>query len=253
MKVPMHRVVLAALMLWAVPVLGTAGEVTLTIRDGRATLIARDATIRQILTEWARVGRTRVVNLERVPGGPVTLEFRDLPESQALRIILKPLGGFMAAPRPVADPTLSRFDRIVVMTTLATPAAPAMAAAAPSRPQDPRPESLLPPGFRGTRQQGLGDGVMGRPRRFDDPGAADDDGESGDNETAADDFRQPQLGRPALGQRPPMTPPTLPQSGDTQGSSPQPLVPSSLTPGATASRPGVVVPPPKPPGDSRPQ
>lgn len=249
MIVPMHRVVMAALALWAVPILGSAGEVTLTIRDGRATLVARDATIRQILTEWARVGRTRVVNLDRVPGGPVTLEFRDLPESQALRIILKPLGGFMAAPRPVTDPALSRFDRIVVMTTLATPSAPGMAAAVPSRPPDQRPESLLPPGFRATRQQGLGDGPMGmgRPRRFDDPGAADDDSESGDNETAADDFRQPQMGRPALGMRPPPTPPTLPQSSDTPANNPQPLMP--LTPGATASRPGVVVPPPKPPGD----
>ena len=34
--------------------------------DGRVTISAKDATIRQILAEWARVGQTRFVNAERV-------------------------------------------------------------------------------------------------------------------------------------------------------------------------------------------
>ena len=47
-------------------------DVRISIRDGRVTLAAKDATVRQILTEWARVGRTQIVNVERISGGPVT-------------------------------------------------------------------------------------------------------------------------------------------------------------------------------------
>ena len=39
---------------------------TLSIHDGRVTLDAQDVTVRQILTEWARVGKTRIVNGERI-------------------------------------------------------------------------------------------------------------------------------------------------------------------------------------------
>ena len=49
-----------------------SADVQLTIQDGRVTLLAKDATVKQILTEWARVGQTKIVNVERIPGGPVT-------------------------------------------------------------------------------------------------------------------------------------------------------------------------------------
>ena len=47
-------------------------EVQFSIRNGRVTIVAKDATIRQILAEWARVGKTKIVNAERIPGGPIT-------------------------------------------------------------------------------------------------------------------------------------------------------------------------------------
>ena len=54
----------------------SAQQVQLAIHDGRVSLIAKDATVRQILAEWARIGQTKVVNVEKIPGGPVTLELR---------------------------------------------------------------------------------------------------------------------------------------------------------------------------------
>src|SRR5437899_119338 len=90
-----------------------SAEVQLTIRDGRVTLAARDATVRQILSEWARVGQTRVVNVERIPGGPVTLQLNNVPEDQALDVLLRSVSGYMAAPRPVMVGNLSRYDRIL--------------------------------------------------------------------------------------------------------------------------------------------
>ena len=50
--------------------------------------MAKDATVRQILAEWARVGQTKIVNVERIPGGPLTLELNNVPEAQALDILL---------------------------------------------------------------------------------------------------------------------------------------------------------------------
>ncbi len=65
-----------------------AGDVTLTLRDGRATIVARNASLQQILREWALRGATRFVNLERVANTPISLEVKDMPERQALAILL---------------------------------------------------------------------------------------------------------------------------------------------------------------------
>src|SRR5215471_14521327 len=96
-------------------------ELQLSLRAGRVTIVAKDATLRQILTEWARVGRTTVVNVERVPGGPVTLELRDVPEGEALDILLRNLSGYMAAPRTTPIANASVYASIAVMPTVAPP------------------------------------------------------------------------------------------------------------------------------------
>jgi hypothetical protein len=96
-------------------------DVQLTIQNGRVSLVARDATVRQILTEWARIGQTKIVNVERIPGGPVTLELTNVSESEALDVLLRSVSGYMAAPRETAVASLSQFDRIVVMPTSAAP------------------------------------------------------------------------------------------------------------------------------------
>src|SRR5436305_554406 len=88
-------------------------EVQITIHNGRVTLVARDATLRQILAEWARVGQTKIVNAERVPGAGITLQLTDVPEVQALDILLRSLSGYMAAPRAAVNPNASQFDRIL--------------------------------------------------------------------------------------------------------------------------------------------
>ena len=40
-----------------------SADVRISIHDGRVSLAAKDATVRQILTEWARVGKLKIVNL----------------------------------------------------------------------------------------------------------------------------------------------------------------------------------------------
>src|SRR5437667_4502478 len=104
-------------------------EVKVTMQEGRVSIVAKDATVRQILTEWARIGQTKIVNVERIPGGPVTLQLTNVPEEEALDILLRSVSGYMAAPRPTAVANLSRYDRILVMPTIVS-ARPVVAAAA---------------------------------------------------------------------------------------------------------------------------
>src|SRR5215471_6498959 len=70
MRAP-HTSVIAGFTLLALAafVPAASADVELSIHDGRVTIVAKDATVRQILTEWARVGRTKIVNVERLHGG----------------------------------------------------------------------------------------------------------------------------------------------------------------------------------------
>ena len=125
---------LAALVM---PLPASAGELALSFNDGRVTLKASNVSLRQILTEWARLGQVRIVGLEKVAGAPITLELVDVPEKQALEILLRTVAGYVAAPRQVAaTATASRFDRLILLPT-------SMASAAPVA--TPRPTAFTPP------------------------------------------------------------------------------------------------------------
>jgi hypothetical protein len=205
-----------------------SAEVQLTMQNGRVSLVAKDATVRQILTEWARVGQTKIVNMERVPGGPITLELNNVTEAQALEVLLRALSGYITAPRPVDVANLSHFDRIIIMPTLAA-ARPATV-------------SAPPPVFQQTPQ-------------FTPPPVADDDA---DDQRPAPNVPVPGAPRgPVFNTFPqPQSPnPQMPQLGMPQQapagqqtpagqSSPTPTVPY----GGVAV-PGMVAPPP--PGQSQ--
>jgi len=96
-----------------------SADVRLTMQDGKVSIVAKDATVRQILTEWARVGQTKIVNMDRIPGGPITLELNNVPEAQALDVLLRSLSGYITAPRAADAANLSKFDRIIIMPTMA--------------------------------------------------------------------------------------------------------------------------------------
>ena len=86
----MRRNFVAALLC----LLGSAGiasaqALSLEFHDGRIKLTAENIPVSRILAEWARVGGTQIVNGERIPGAPVTLQLVDTPERQALEIVLR--------------------------------------------------------------------------------------------------------------------------------------------------------------------
>jgi hypothetical protein len=108
-------------------------DVQITMSDGRVSLKATNATVREILAEWAKVGQARIINGERLTGAPLTIEMSNVTEGQALDVLLRTVAGYMAASRPTAVPNLSQFDRILILPTsvaprvAATPPPPAFA------------------------------------------------------------------------------------------------------------------------------
>jgi hypothetical protein len=115
----------------------------MSFRDGRVTIDAQDVTVRRILTEWARLGKTQIVNAERITGGPITLKLENLPEKQALEVILRAIPGYMALPRQTLVAEASQYDRILLM--------PTTSAVAAARPQGPPAFPGMQPGANVTQ------------------------------------------------------------------------------------------------------
>jgi hypothetical protein len=204
-----------------------SADVQLTMQNGRVSIQAKDATVRQILTEWARVGHTKIVNVERIPGAPISLELHNVTEAQALDILLRAMSGYIAAPRPAdaAAANLSQFDRIIVMPTLAAARPPATAAPPP---------------------------VFQQPPQFSQPQPVDDDDDQPNPNVPMPPNRppvfntfpqQPQVVNPQTGQPVNVMPQTVPQQ---QQPATYPGAPTAPYGGVAV--PGMVAPPPVQPG-----
>jgi hypothetical protein len=135
----------AAVVLSGLMAADAQAQVQLSMNEGRVTLRVKDATVRQVLTEWARIGQTRIVNAERVTGGPITIELVDVPEKLALDILLRSVSGYLAAPRPITAKNLSSFDRILVLPGTPQPRTTSASAAPPPLPQPTRVQPFADP------------------------------------------------------------------------------------------------------------
>jgi hypothetical protein len=223
-----------------------SAEVSLTIQDGRVTLVAKDATLRQILAEWARVGQTRIVNGERVPGGPITLQLTNVPEEQALETLLRPISGFVASPRPDEAANLSRFDKILVMPTPVAPpqAAPTTATTAPAVYPQPAVPSPQP---RVTAAQGV---PPTQPQSVPDDPEDDRPTPASQRSPVFNAFPQPQAVPPVPQSAPNLAPGVVPPpahgAARQQPNAPAPTTYSSTptVPYGGVSVPGTVAPPP---------
>jgi hypothetical protein len=127
-------------LLVALPSRALAGDLAVMVRDGLVTIQARDASVRQILTEWARQGQVRIVHPERLPATPISIELSGVPEALALDVLLRGVSGYVLAPRDLEAAGPSVFDQLVVMA----PSVPPPVAAAP-RPTFQTPTPIAPP------------------------------------------------------------------------------------------------------------
>ncbi len=135
--------VAALLVLLSSAGIASAQALSLEFHDGRVKLTAENVPVSRILAEWARLGGTQIVNGERIPGAPVTLQLVDTPERQALEIVLRSAAGYMVLARDANSKGASAFAKIMVLpTTARAPAAAALPQPAPAPPQfrEPEPE-----------------------------------------------------------------------------------------------------------------
>ena len=115
-----------------------ADEIQFSLDAGGVTLIASGAPLTEVLAAWSRVGGTRFVDAEAVAGTSVTLHLVDVAESEALRVLLRPVVGYVAAPRRAGSAGASRYDRVKILGTgRLAPAAPGAAGGARPAGADP--------------------------------------------------------------------------------------------------------------------
>jgi hypothetical protein len=113
------RTVALSVFVWLAVGSFAFADVHVSFRDGRVSIVAKDATVGQILAEWAKIGQTKIVNVERIPRDPLTIELQNVTEGRALDVVLRTVSGYIAASREIDVPNASRFDRIIVMPTSA--------------------------------------------------------------------------------------------------------------------------------------
>jgi glucosyl-dolichyl phosphate glucuronosyltransferase len=96
-----------------------APRLQLTFADGHVSLSAHGVTVQQVLREWERVGRTQVDHAEAVPAALIDLDLKDVPEEEALGVLLRSAGGFLATPTSAPSEMTSQFGRIVIVPPVA--------------------------------------------------------------------------------------------------------------------------------------
>lgn len=147
-----------------------AGELKLTIGNGRATLVAQDVPLPQILAEWARLGQTTIVNGDKLAGPALTLQLVDRPEREVLEVLLRSASGYIAAQRPVEIANASMFDRVMILPTSRGPVGVAAAPPQPfgrPNPNMPQPQNMpremMPPPVEDVDDEPLENAPMNQP------------------------------------------------------------------------------------------
>lgn len=239
-----------------------AQALKVNFHDGRVTVDATSVPVRQILTEWGKIGGTKIVGAERITGAPITVKLIDVTEAQALETLLRSVAGYMAAPRH-AGVGASIYDRILVMATTSTP--PAATTAARPGPQPSNAfngtQRFIPPQRRAEQQEleekeeaPEPDENPPSPPVFTFPQPGQNQGQFQNQPGQFQNQNQPtNVGvtvNPSIGQpqtitinpaQPPAAPPAGPIGVSTPGMMVNPPPPAGTTPGA----PGTMIRPPR--------
>ncbi len=155
-------VLIAAAVLAASPAAGQAPDVSFAA--GRVTITAHETPLAAILGAWERHGGSQFVGAGRLPDRPVSVQLVDVPEREALRVLLRSADGYVAIPKGETQPGVSAYDRVLIMAKTASAAARRLPAADP----------------------GSGGGVDGQPRLTDAPAGASTAVDLGEVDTSDD-------------------------------------------------------------------
>ena len=107
---------LVAAVLAATDAAAQSAPVSIQFQNGNVTVRTTARTpLRTVLQEWARVGRARIVSAENVTGTLKQIELVNVPEQQALSVLLREMSGYVVGEREVLSSGPSRFDRIMLL------------------------------------------------------------------------------------------------------------------------------------------
>ena len=117
MSLKRSLVVAAAFLVGVVPAgAQDARKLDVSFNNGRVTIVAENVTLQEIFAEWSRKGGSRIFNAERLPAARVMLtEFKDLPEADVLRTLLREAPGYGAALRNETPAGSSTIQTVVIM------------------------------------------------------------------------------------------------------------------------------------------
>ncbi|HUF46901.1 MAG TPA: hypothetical protein VMM93_03735 [Vicinamibacterales bacterium] len=102
--------------------------------EGRVTLVAEHATVREILAEWGRVGGSYIINGEKLTGTPIPLlRFENRPEAEVIDSLLRTAAGYILGPRTVRTSGPSAYEAVMILPT-STPIGSAVASVPSSSP-----------------------------------------------------------------------------------------------------------------------
>jgi hypothetical protein len=105
----------ACVALFSLQSTNAEATVSVMIHDGLASVTAHDARVSEVLEAWSRAGGTTIVNGEQLREARLTVELVDVPEEQALDIVLRPAAGYVARKRAAPIALASTFDRVVIL------------------------------------------------------------------------------------------------------------------------------------------
>ena len=108
-----RTVLIVAVTLAASPAAAQAPEVS--FHAGRVTIAAREAPLAAVLDSWERQGGSRFDGAGRLADQSISVQLVDVPEREALRVLLRSAGGYVAIPRSIGQPGGSAFERIFIM------------------------------------------------------------------------------------------------------------------------------------------
>jgi hypothetical protein len=95
-----------------------ARTLELTFNGGLVTLVARNVTVNEIMSEWARQGGSKVTNADKLTGTAVSYEFHNAPEAVVLQSVLRSAAGYIAAPRRAGGTTgPSIIEQLIILPT----------------------------------------------------------------------------------------------------------------------------------------
>jgi hypothetical protein len=88
-----------------------------SLHNGLVSVTAKNATLSEILKAWASAGETTIVSADGVTTARVTLNLVDVPEEEALALLLRSMSGYLVVRRSDARAGTSHFARIVILPT----------------------------------------------------------------------------------------------------------------------------------------